>query len=189
MLSAISKNLYTPSIQTKEETGPVKISGSKTQAFVYSTLPLDYKTLDQMITVIGVRMGEETFGVMAHEAKIYLTLRSITDDKLLSLKKQIIDHIISNKGNLEFNFSEVDYFPATINHPEQVQDILKKLNAELLEEPMRWSEDFAYYLQEHKGAFFGIGAGEDHAGLHTSEYSYPEDLIDVTADCFYNLVK
>jgi amidohydrolase len=148
-----------------------------------------YKTLDQMITVIGIRMGEETFGVMAHEAKIYLTLRSKTDEKLLLLKKEIIDHIDNGKGNLEFTYHEVDYFPATVNHPEQAGTVLKKLNGELLKDPMRWSEDFAYYLKDHKGAFFGIGAGIDYPGLHTSEYCYPVELIDITAECFYNLVK
>ena len=149
----------------------------------------NYKTPDQMITVIGVKMGEEAFGVMAHEAKICLTLRSKTDVGLLQLKNEIIDLISARKEDLAFTYKEVDYFPATVNHPEQAEEVLKKLDASLLKEPMRWSEDFAYYLKEHKGAFFGIGAGEDHAGLHTSEYSYPVDLIDITADCFYNLVK
>ena len=148
-----------------------------------------YKTPDQMITVIGVHMGEETFGVMAHEAKIFLTLRSRTDKKLLKLKKEIVDLVNRKKGELEFGCLEVDFFPVTVNHPEQVQEILMKLDAGLLKEPMRWSEDFAYYLQDHQGAFFGIGAGKDHAGLHTSEYCYPVELIDITADCFYNLVK
>ena len=148
-----------------------------------------YKTLDQMITVIGIKMGEETFGVMAHEAKIYLTLRSKIDEKLLSLKKKIIDYINDNKDNLEFTYKEVDYFPATVNHTEYAKNILDKLNGELLKEPMRWSEDFAYYLQNHKGAFFGIGAGNNHPGLHTSEYEYPTELISITAEYFYNLIK
>ena len=39
---------------------------------------------------------------------------------------------------------------------------------------MRWSEDFGYYLQDTKGAFFGIGDGEEHAQLHTEHFEFPD---------------
>lgn len=147
-----------------------------------------YKTLDRMITVISVQMGKEDFGVMAHEAKVCLTLRSKTNEGLSLLKEEIRNIIEENSDGLDVSISESDYFPALINHFDSYKKIKEKLHAEDLEEPMRWSEDFAYFLLEHEGAFFGIGSGLDCPGLHTSDYVYPSDLIEKTALCFYNLI-
>lgn len=47
-----------------------------------------------------------------------------------------------------------------------------------LPEPMRWSEDFGYYLQDCAGAFFGLGAGEDTPALHTAGYEFPDALLE-----------
>lgn len=148
-----------------------------------------YHTLEKMITLIGVKIGEKTFGVMAHEAEIYLTLRSTTDENLKELEEELISYIDMNKGELKFSYEKIDHFPAVFNDKEEAQRVLDRLDGELLKEPMRWSEDFAHYLKGHKGAFFGIGAGEKHPGLHTAEYVYPVELIDITRDCFYGLVK
>ena len=57
-----------------------------------------------------------------------------------------------------------------------------------MKEPMRWSEDFGYYLWHCKGAFFGIGAGEDHAPLHTSGYEYPDKLLLPALEAFWKLI-
>ncbi|MBR0462045.1 MAG: M20/M25/M40 family metallo-hydrolase [Erysipelotrichaceae bacterium] len=165
--------------------------GLSPSKIIYETLSLveKYKTLEKMVTVIGVKMGDKTFGVMAHDGEIYLTLRSNSDYKLKELEKEIIEYIDKTKGEIEFTYEEIDYFPATINHEKEYNEIINKLNAKELNEPMRWSEDFGYYLQEHEGAFFGVGAGTNYPGLHTSEYEYPIELIDITAEYFYNLVK
>ena len=56
-----------------------------------------------------------------------------------------------------------------------------------LAEPMRWSEDFGYYLQETKGAFFGVGDGEDHAQLHTAGFEFPDEIIETAVKMFVGL--
>ena len=54
-----------------------------------------------------------------------------------------------------------------------------------LQEPMRWSEDFGYYLRECGGAFFGIGDGEDYPQLHTAEYEFSDEITETAAELFY----
>ena len=54
---------------------------------------------------------------------------------------------------------------------------------------MRWSEDFGHYLLHCPGAFFGIGAGEQHAPLHTADYEYPDTLLAPTAAAFLALLE
>ena len=54
--------------------------------------------------------------------------------------------------------------------------------------PMRWSEDFGHYLHRCRGAFFGVGAGEDHPQIHTEHYEYPDTLLEPTVEAFRALL-
>ena len=148
-----------------------------------------YRTPEKMITIIEVRMGEEAFGVMAHEARICLTLRSTSDRNLNELKEEILSIVRENGERIAFEYGMTDCFPATVNHPSSYRFLKERICAEDLREPMRWSEDFAYYLLNHEGAFFGIGSGEDQAPLHSEGYCYPKELIPRTAEIFYDLCK
>ena len=65
---------------------------------------------------------------------------------------------------------------------------LKVCGGRILQEPMRWSEDFGHYLNHCRGAFFGIGAGVEHPGLHTETYEYPDGLLMRTAESFLKLL-
>lgn len=53
---------------------------------------------------------------------------------------------------------------------------------------MRWSEDFGWYLKNTSGMFFGIGVGENAAGLHTAEYEFNDDVINAAVTAFYKLI-
>ena len=53
---------------------------------------------------------------------------------------------------------------------------------------MRWSEDFGHYLQKTKGAFFGIGCGKEHTGLHTAGYEFDDEIIESAIAMYLQLV-
>ena len=65
--------------------------------------------------------------------------------------------------------------------------LLEGLQIEELKEPMRWSEDFGYYLQDINGAFLGIGDGETYPQLHTSEFSFPDEILYTAVGLFARL--
>ena len=50
------------------------------------------------------------------------------------------------------------------------------------------SEDFGHYLHRCRGAFFGVGAGEDHPQIHTEHYEYPDTLLEPTVEAFRALL-
>ena len=50
---------------------------------------------------------------------------------------------------------------------------------------MRWSEDFGYYLRECKGAFFGMGDGEEYPQLHTAEYGFPDEILTIAVELLF----
>lgn len=144
----------------------------------------------EFCTVVGVRMGEPSFGMAAARAQVWLTLRAQRDEALAELEGRILDRCaaLADEYELRFDYEECDRFPATRNDDGCARKVLACLGGRQLQGPMRWSEDFGTYLAKCKGAFFGVGAGEKHAPLHTSGYEYPDELLAVTCEAFYRLV-
>lgn len=144
-----------------------------------------------LCTVIGVEMGEKAFGAAAEKAEIWLTLRAEHDCDLVTLNNSILrfSEALAKEYQLDFSYETQDIFPATENTPENAEKILSLCNGTVLEVPMRWSEDFGHYLNHCKGAFFGIGAGEEHPPLHTEHYEYPDRLLQPAMEVFYKLME
>ena len=88
----------------------------------------------------------------------------------------------------------IEPFPATINDRACVSKIRNAagslgLKVKTPGEPFRWSEDFGYYLQETKGAFFGIGTGETRSGLHTAEYEFNDEIMETAIKIYRELIN
>ena len=134
-----------------------------------------------MATPVGIRCGERAFGMAASEGEVCLTLRAHRNADLERLEGRILGFCRERAAaeGLEFSFERADVFPATENHDACVAYLEETLSAgqACLSEPMRWSEDFGWYLMECPGAYFGIGAGEMHPALHTPEYEFPDALL------------
>ena len=95
---------------------------------------------------------------------------------------------------MQFDVCEIERFPATVNQPAgimRVREAAELAGRQLrkLKQPMRWSEDFGYYLEESGGSFFGIGAGEDHAQLHTPQYGFPDEIIADALEVYIALLQ
>lgn len=143
-----------------------------------------------LCTVIGVKMGEKAFGASAENTEIWLTLRAEHDCDLSALYNSILSlsEKLAEEYSLSFSYEVQDIFSATENTPECAEKVLSLCDGKLLSVPMRWSEDFGQYLKVCKGAFFGIGAGEDHPPLHTEHYEYPDALLEPTTQIFFKLM-
>lgn len=155
-----------------------------------ATKPVDDADGMVLCTVIGVQMGERAFGAAAAGAEIWLTLRAEHDTELTRLYDRIIgaSEKLAARYGLGFSFEDCDVFPSTENDPAAAKKVLTLCGGSELKAPMRWSEDFGWYLKSCKGAFFGIGAGVDHAPLHSECYDYPDELLEPTIDAFEKLV-
>ena len=143
-----------------------------------------------MSTICGGNFGPRNFGTSAHNGEIYMTLRSTSFEKLKKFKNDIISlatKLAQNDG-LELRCESDDVFPDVTNNSDCAKKILDLMDGVLLESPMRWSEDFGWYLKENKGAFMGVGAGNIPA-LHTKDYCYPKELIEITANKLFCLVS
>lgn len=147
-------------------------------------------------TLICVRLGEEAYGTSAGDAEVMFTLRAFTNKRMETLRAEA-DGIVAEvceKYGLQMNVSECDPFKATENDAElteHLEQIFKDAGfvVRSIEKPFRWSEDFANYLLQYRGVFFGIGSGEACYELHHPSYDFPDKLIEPAAQALYSIVK
>lgn len=159
---------------------------------IASILQGDHRLL--MHTVVGLNLGGENFGLSASEGKLCLTLRGHRQsdiDALMDLIRTRTEALCAKQAML-CQFELRDVFPDTTNDTATVnaaRNIWQSVNRSMqtLDEPMRWSEDFGWYLKQVPGIFFGIGTGEEHPGLHTADYTFDDSIIEPAVDAFVAL--
>ncbi|MDO4867068.1 MAG: amidohydrolase [Clostridia bacterium] len=137
-----------------------------------------------MRTLIGLIAGGENFGLSASEGRLNQTLRGHRKADIDALIAAIRARAEAGcaKAGMTYAFELRDVFPDTTNDDGAFDDALERfgragLNVVQLAEPMRWSEDFGWYLKRVPGLYFGIGAGEDWPGLHTDGFHFDDTLI------------
>ena len=157
---------------------------------------IDSKKTKSLITIIHVKLGEVAFGTSPGKGVIMATFRSTSNKKMDFMTEKSINLIenIAVKNNLKYKVEWVEYFPVLINDDKCV-DIVEKsaknqnLNVIFVDKPFSWSEDFSYYTQKFKGAFFGLGSGIDHPQLHNSDYDFPDDIIESGINIFLGILQ
>jgi amidohydrolase len=156
-------------------------------------VPKMFITFDKaaLITVIHARLGEVAFGTTPGYAEVMATLRSHEDRDMDAMCERAAKLIHGQCEIYGLDHAEewVEVFPATKNTPEKadmVRRAANRLGYDIIEkeQPFPWSEDFAYYLQDIEGAFFGLGSGEEHPPLHNSYYDFPDEIIENGVDIF-----
>lgn len=147
------------------------------------------------MTVIGVEIGSKSYGMSASEGEVRFTVRAEREEEFEEYLTEIrrTAERMAREGKFKLDMKEIERFPATENHDDAVEKVrcmAGKLGKKVLDlqEPMRWSEDFGYYLRECEGAFFGIGDGEDYPQLHTAEYEFPDEITEGAAEMFLALI-
>lgn len=156
-----------------------------------------FKNEIAFITIDGARIGEEAaYGVSAGRGTLYLTLRAEKQDSYNFLLKELLKKAeqLCKKHQLTLKSEMVEEFPATTNTKEEVaklEKIAEECNIPVIypNEPFRWSEDFGNYLQICRGAFFGIGDGEDYPQLHTEKFEYPDSISATVFKIYIHLLK
>lgn len=144
-------------------------------------------------TLIGSKIGQKAFGTSAEKAEVWITARS-DNEKDFEVLRAYLENAVKQtceQDGLQYSIEIQDEFPATVNDSICVDKILTRCDGSVLDNPMRWSEDFGHFLSSRyssQGAFFGVGAGEEHPNLHTMDYEYPDELLKYQMDAFMKLL-
>ncbi len=203
------KGIFTPSV----ESFCIELTGKKCHASQPSNgicpantiaeLIIFMASLDQpnqvaddyfVATPIYINMGDKTYGIAAGHATIGYTIRTFDNLVLEQYKQKIIETIASicKKESLHFDILWFEAFKANINDAEafeRIQSAATHSNLQFIEmeQPFDFGEDFGMFTNTYKGAMFGIGSGTNCPALHTNNYDFPDELIDIGSDVFYQL--
>lgn len=149
-----------------------------------------------LATVTHAALGEKAFGIAPGDAEIWVTLRTLIDDRMAELCEKA-EHLVvtaAQEAGLDYAISYHDIFFHCENAPEAVADLEKALTTEgvSFDEgnlPMRASEDFGRLRAVCPSAMFFLGAGENHPALHNPDYDYPDDLTAIGARVFMAVIR
>lgn len=159
---------------------------------VQSLVSRNISPLNSVVLTLGKINGGVKDNVIADEVVMTGTLRTL-DSETRIYAKQKINEIVSNiaaafGGTAKAEFNEG--YRALINHDE-VMDVIKE-NAEKIlgkenivykEFPSLGAEDFSYFLDECKGAFFHLGCGNKKKGItaaiHTENFDIDEECLKI----------
>lgn len=122
--------------------------------------------LEPAVISIGSFEAKNAFNIIANSAKLSGTVRTLNEPTRKFIEAEIA-RVIGATGELHdagIDYEYVRGYPPVVNH-QQETELLTKLahtvpGVEIVEEipPHMGGEDFAYYLQHAKGAFFFTGA-------------------------------
>jgi amidohydrolase len=149
-----------------------------------------------LATVTHASLGEQAFGIAPGDAEIWVTLRTLVDDRMADLCAKA-EHLVaeaSQTAGLQHGISYHDIFFHCENAPEAVAHVEAALQAEGIRVdegnlPMRASEDFGRLRAVCPSAMFFLGAGENHPALHNPDYDYPDDLTAIGARVFMAVIR
>ncbi len=144
--------------------------------------------VEAAVVSIGSFVAENAFNVIADKAKLGGTVRTFNEE-IRALIETEIERVV--KGTCITNDCTYDYhykkgYPALVNHKAETEFLLECATqipdvTEVAEiQPQMAGEDFAYYLQHVKGAFFFTGASPNGPGK-AYPHHHPKFDIDETA--------
>lgn len=148
-----------------------------------------------LTTVTHVSIGEPTFGVSPAEAQLWVTLRTVSDAGMASLRQAAEDlaREAAQKHGLSLSLSYHDDFRHCYNDEDAVHIIRQAMDAEDLPhsegQMFKFSEDFGRFGDVAKSAMFFIGSGEEQPALHNPDYDFPDALIPIGARIFLRISR
>lgn len=148
--------------------------------------------LDSVVLTIGKIRGGEAQNVICEEVSMNGTLRTINKNTRKEMIKRIENIVLDICRAFDCEGEvlwESDGYPPVVNDNYLVDIVVKnteKLFGEdrfiLKEKPSLGGEDFSYYLEDCKGAFYHIGcrhSKQEIAQLHTSTFNIDEKCLVV----------
>nr|WP_106781917.1 M20 family metallopeptidase [Lysinibacillus timonensis] len=147
-----------------------------------------------LCTIIQIDVGSENYGISAHEGTLRMTIRAEKEaelDRLQTNLEELATKLCKEQG-IKVSFKYNDVFPETVNHKEssdKIRQVCKENGLPIFEltSGFRASEDYGYYLKKTKGAYCFIGNGENYPPIHTYEYDFRDDNIEIAVKLFKGL--
>ncbi len=149
-----------------------------------------------MVTPVYQQMGEKAYGVSAGEGEIHFTIRCERTHRMkqLEMQAEVLARSIGEKHELETEISWIEEFFSSYNSPEAVNHlraVANDLGLDVFEKEyaFRWGEDFGLFTQNHRGAMFCLGAGENQAALHHQDYDFNDEILETGIRMYFGIIN
>ncbi len=152
--------------------------------------------LENSVLSIGLFNAGSAFNIIPDKSVIKGTVRTFSQEVRETIFRRIkeICEGICTSNRAKFTMEPIFGYPSLINHKSIVKVIESSASEVIGEEnvlhikPVMGAEDFSYYLQKIKGAFFFIGAGNVDKGIvyphHHPKFDIDEDALLVGLKVF-----
>lgn len=164
--------------------------------FIQSIVSRYNNPVNPLVITVGAIKGGEKTNVISDSCNFSGTIRSFSKTSLENATKLIEQYVesITELSKAEGVVSFDNYCPPVINNHDTVEEFVNSNPPELVEEllqPSMGSEDFAFYLENVKGALFRVGTfieeeEKSKLGLHNSRIIFSEKAITAGIEALIN---
>ena len=142
---------------------------------------------ENVIITTPMLEGSDAHNIIPTTAKLTGTFRTMNTDVRNHILRRIPEIVEGYSkawrcdGIVNFNEENMVAYPPLVNDNQAVDDIKKILSETELEvvdvDPSMGGEDFAFYIQEVKGAFLALGIFNEEKGI-TAPHHHPRFQVD-----------
>ena len=150
-----------------------------------------YEGRKVLCTIVNVKVGSKNFGISPGDGEVSMTLRAERerDMQVFDSDVRALAEKLGGDFSVDVNFETHDYFPETVSDSEcvrKVKNAAKTLGLKVIhmDEAIRASEDFGWYMKQIPGAIFYVGNGENYPDIHTSGYDFNDNILASAVDMF-----
>ena len=142
--------------------------------------------VESAVLTVGEIGAGSAFNIIPETARLGGTVRTLNEDLRRRMPERIeqiargIARGMRGDAALDYDFS----YPVTMNDEGAARHALGVITALFGEEntlelpnPSMGGEDFAFFLERIPGAFVWLGIGEDVPGVHTSTFTFDEEIL------------
>lgn len=155
---------------------------------LYNINSREINPLEPFVLTVGRFESGIDYNIVPSSTVIKGTVRTIKEVTRDYVEKRLCNTVkmICNLNEVEAKVDYIRQYPPTINNEEAVKELLKALalinkskDTVLLKEPYMTAEDFAYYLNEAKGAMIFLGTKDEiyNHPLHHEEFNFDESVL------------
>ena len=150
-----------------------------------------YEGRKVLCTIINVKVGSKNFGISPGDGEVSMTLRAEREQDMKSFdgEVRVLAEKLAKDFSVNVSFETHDYFPETVSDSEcvvKVKNVAARLGLKVIEmqQAIRASEDFGWYMKQIPGAIFYVGNGEDYPAIHTTPYDFNDKILPSAVNMF-----
>ena len=148
-----------------------------------------------ILTPVYINMGDKSYGISPADGQLHYTVRTWSKERMLAVEQAIHGSVsrICQSYKLTYDLKWFEHFPASQNDASSIAMVREaaQINGYVVRErqyPFKFGEDFGWFSRQYKTAMFGLGAGMNCPALHSTDYDFPDEIIETGIKMFTTMI-